>query len=181
MKHPMIRYFRMNRSMIRYFRLNCPTIRHFLTKSLLMKQHTPKTLQIYLLPEIPFRSLLTVDLQTLFSKNGFPKTLIQIATGFSLTRKSPCAQKSVFLPCQSIPWKASNIFIIWKPWTVLTMNCCFSMYQPTQFWNLWTARTTICSVWISPHAKNWKILTSPLTTVGATVPSVFPKVFLWRN
>ena len=63
-------------------------------------------------PEIPFRSLLTVDLQTLFSKNGFPKTLIQIATGFSLTRKSPCAQKSVFLPCQSIPWKASNIFII---------------------------------------------------------------------
>ena len=78
----------------------------------LMKQHTPKTLQIYLLPEIPFRSLLTVDLQTLFSKNGFPKTLIQIATGFSLTRKSPCAQKSVFLPCQSIPWKASNIFII---------------------------------------------------------------------
>lgn len=71
-----------------------------------------KTLQIYLLPEIPFRSLLTVDLQTLFSKNGFPKTLIQIATGFSLTRKSPCAQKSVFLPCQSIPWKASNIFII---------------------------------------------------------------------
>ena len=79
---------------------------------ILMKQHTPKTLQIYLLPEIPFRSLLTVDLQTLFSKNGFPKTLIQIATGFSLTRKSPCAQKSVFLPCQSIPWKASNIFII---------------------------------------------------------------------
>lgn len=92
--------------------VNCPTIRHFLTKSLLMKQHTPKTLQIYLLPEIPFRSLLTVDLQTLFSKNGFPKTLIQIATGFSLTKKSPCAQKSVCLPCQSIPWKASNIFII---------------------------------------------------------------------
>lgn len=94
------------------FPVELPTIRHFLTKSLLMKQHTPKTLQIYLLPEIPFRSLLTVDLQTLFSKNGFPKTLIQIATGFSLTRKSPCAQKSVFLPCQSIPWKASNIFII---------------------------------------------------------------------
>lgn len=45
-------------------------------------------------------------------QNGFPKTLIQIAMGFSLTRKSPCAQKSVFLPCQSIPWKASNIFII---------------------------------------------------------------------
>ena len=71
-----------------------------------------RQLQIYLLPEIPFRSLLTVDLQTLFSKNGFPKTLIQIATGFSLTKKSPCAQKSVCLPCQSIPWKASNIFII---------------------------------------------------------------------
>ena len=53
-----------------------------------------------------------MDLQTLFSENGFPKTLIQIAMGFSLTRKSPCAQKSVFLPCQSILWKASNIFII---------------------------------------------------------------------
>ena len=69
----------------------------------------------------------------LFSENGFPKTLIRIMMDFSLTKKSPYAQKSLFLPCQSILWKASNIFITWRPWTVPAMNCCFSMYQPTQF------------------------------------------------
>ena len=51
-------------------------------------------------------------MQTLFSECGFPKTLIRITMDFSLTKKSPYARKSLFLPCQSILWKASNIFII---------------------------------------------------------------------